>query len=98
MARQCSNEFCDQPSTVLLINGSEVSALCDACLRVEAGNFVADNDTVEFTWNDAHTIVDLSGRIVDNIADCVSCDGYVLNASEAPYCPSCARERKAENG
>ena len=27
-------------------------------------------------------------------ADCPTCDGYVLNALEAPYCPSCARERK----
>lgn len=26
---------------------------------------------------------------------CALCDNYVLSASEAPYCPSCARARKA---
>ena len=23
--------------------------------------------------------------------DCVSCDGYVLSAEDAPHCPTCAR-------
>lgn len=23
--------------------------------------------------------------------DCTECDGYILAASEAPYCPTCAR-------
>lgn len=26
-------------------------------------------------------------------SDCPSCDGYCLDASDAPFCPSCARER-----
>ncbi len=26
--------------------------------------------------------------------DCVSCDGYVLDPSEAPHCPSCARLKR----
>lgn len=26
--------------------------------------------------------------------NCQTCDGYVMNASEVPYCPSCARERR----
>lgn len=25
------------------------------------------------------------------IGDCVSCDGYVLHAEDAPHCPTCAR-------
>ena len=25
-------------------------------------------------------------------SDCPTCDGYCIHASEAPYCPSCARE------
>lgn len=27
-------------------------------------------------------------------ADCPMCDGYALNASQAPFCPYCAREQK----
>ena len=30
------------------------------------------------------------------LGDCVSCDGYVLSPSEAPYCPSCYRERASQ--
>lgn len=26
------------------------------------------------------------------LKNCASCDGYVIQASEAPYCPTCARE------
>ena len=26
--------------------------------------------------------------------DCIGCDGYILIQSEAPYCPSCAREHR----
>lgn len=25
------------------------------------------------------------------LGDCIGCDGYILAASEAPYCPTCAR-------
>lgn len=28
--------------------------------------------------------------------NCQTCDGYAINASEAPYCPSCARERETQ--
>lgn len=28
------------------------------------------------------------------LGDCPTCDGYAIHASEAPFCPSCARERK----
>jgi hypothetical protein len=28
------------------------------------------------------------------VGDCLTCDGYVLDTREAPYCPTCARERK----
>ena len=31
--------------------------------------------------------------ISEDYEDCISCDGYVLDELEAPYCPSCARER-----
>lgn len=34
------------------------------------------------------------GRIQQPLGDCESCDNYILSASEAPFCPSCARERK----
>lgn len=39
----------------------------------------------------------LSGEIVrleplaPNFGDCVSCDGYILDAAEFPHCPTCAR-------
>lgn len=26
-----------------------------------------------------------------SLGDCTTCDGYILAASEAPYCPTCAR-------
>lgn len=29
-----------------------------------------------------------------SFGDCVSCDGYILDASEAPHCPTCARLRR----
>lgn len=28
------------------------------------------------------------------LGDCLTCDGYVINESEAPYCPSCTRQRR----
>lgn len=37
----------------------------------------------------------VSPRNYEVAGDCIGCDGYVLSASEAPYCPSCARARKA---
>ena len=56
---KCSNEFCDQPPTRVLVNGSERSELCDACLKEEAGQFVMDNQDVSFSWNDDMTICTL---------------------------------------
>lgn len=35
----------------------------------------------------------LEAELRPDAADCKTCDGYVLSASEAPFCPSCARER-----
>lgn len=29
----------------------------------------------------------------NSIGDCIECDGYVIQASEAPYCPTCSRLR-----
>lgn len=29
-----------------------------------------------------------------SLGDCLGCDGYILAASEAPYCPTCARLRR----
>jgi hypothetical protein len=31
---------------------------------------------------------------VTSFGDCITCDGYILTVSEAPYCPTCAREHK----
>lgn len=31
------------------------------------------------------------------LGDCQTCDGYILNPAEAPYCPSCARVKRASN-
>lgn len=28
------------------------------------------------------------------VGDCLTCDGYVVDVRQAPYCPSCSRERK----
>jgi hypothetical protein len=41
---------------------------------------------------------DCDAEVIDStvtaLGDCPTCDGYVLDASEAPYCPSCYRERQ----
>lgn len=33
----------------------------------------------------------------ESLGDCVSCDGYVLSASEFPHCPTCARLQREGN-
>jgi hypothetical protein len=30
-------------------------------------------------------------------SDCPTCDGYCLCADDAPYCPSCAREKRLQD-
>lgn len=32
--------------------------------------------------------------MVASFGDCIGCDGYILDEQDAPYCPSCARERR----
>lgn len=33
-------------------------------------------------------------RAKSALRDCETCDGYILAASEAPYCPTCARLKR----
>ena len=34
---------------------------------------------------------EIAGFRGEPLGDCVSCDGYILEASEFPHCPTCAR-------
>ncbi len=71
---------------------------CPLC-RLNAGTRYIEDIQMRYprmTLADAKQFAALNAEQLFHVKDCPGCDGYVLHASEAPYCPSCARERAAK--
>lgn len=57
---KCSNEYCDRPATLTIVNGEVVEPYCTHCFKESAGDYVFDNGgTISFEWNDDHTVATL---------------------------------------
>lgn len=73
-----------------LINDVEIVPLLNSGLCPRCGT-----DYSASIGNETMPAISDAVTPIRNYCDCESCDGYVIHASEAPYCPSCYRERKA---
>lgn len=52
-------------------------------------------DTITATLDELENAAPRPPLMAPSLGACPTCDGYAINASEAPYCPSCARERES---
>lgn len=68
------------------IADSEIDIDCEECGETGCGNCIEGGKCEDCR--------ELEADSVGALSDCIDCDGYVIEASEAPYCPTCARLKR----